>query len=1482
MPTNQELQDEVALLKQLLTKTNIGSKKQVKIPMATRESRTEWEEGCERSAAQIDIGYLLVADERATQKTNNLAKYQVDNKTLYFRIWESVPINMQPHVSKSKVKIGRGWKLFEAVRKLLTPTTRSTQAAMENKFHNLTMASPTDLLAFVNKIERTSASLKQQGLELSDSQMLNRLLNGIHGEYAIPKQTFLLKKNEDQTFQAAVDDFTAFGIDNNLITDFGAEQPSGGKPGRPALFNLQTDNDRKTNDKDRQQRNKQRNKQTSNEVCNNYLWGRCKFGKKCFRTHPTGKEGCRKGTTCSSCGREGHWHTECKRPNQDYMNKDQQQLPNVQLPSINNLYSVLEDEPEAAAFPFIVEIDNDEPDNEPELNQLQAERKAIISDSGATHGFTNDQDKAKRLQKNFLKVRHVNGSLMPSHTATVRWPLTDDSGGVHHIETPNCFFQKDIKQEIVSESQAAKLGYNIFKTKSLCTYSKDGKIAAVCHETNGLYPFHNTDCEKCKQPEVQEELSVHKKLASLESSSSRKSFSHETNGTHETQMGIQEISAAVNLSAGNKPSKQGIENLITWHVRLGHLNFPTLCKMFGATYKPELHRLCVACHKAKMHVLPHNTTPRDRAPGPLKWIWIDGWGKVEIRTPGGCQWYLLIVDDFSRKVFIYLTKTKAEWAGVLKQFIITQENQLQMKISRIYCDVDRVFIQDDVQGFLSKRGIELLPSAPYEHWMTGLPERVHRTITESAQAVRIFAGMPKTAWGEAVKFAEAVYNSTWKKALQFPQTPNEVYHQKLLPELRNNLRTFGCLAMAHVNQENPKRAGKLAEHSQTCVYLGPNPDRPGTHRLLTWPTRKVIIRYSVAFDERVFPFRNDFRQSLSSAINDFTNHEYPVVEDEDFGPMESDQPIAARTSGRQRTLSHAAIENVASGNQLTDNTLSLYQERPATGQNQVLFASVFATRIKWGVPPPYPPSSSLFVPRTSHEVPNCKDKLFWYKGESKEMGTLLELKALRYIHPKDAIAGIPVNKSDFRYRLKTDADGEPLPNGEGHKARLVLLGHRVDRVAEQIEPEDTYASVATYASLRIIMAIACQNGWEIEHYDVTGAFVNVPPKRTIYMEQPPRLKLQGKENWIIQLDKCLYGDPESGNSWANHVVELMTNFGFTTCSTQPNVYVLQKDNKILIAAVWTDDFVTGSGDRQQFAAYMNKHCKFNNLGRISHALGMKVEYEPNAGKLKVSCPSQVKALLARNNMQNCNEAKSPAIPNHYLAADEDSQKIQDIRPLVGSCVHLSRTCRPDITQPTNALASIAASPRKSHETAKQRLLRYLKGTVDLGISMSRQPDDKPPILPFADSDYANDIETRRSTNGIIIYLYGFPVLWLSKKQVCICLSSSEAEYVCVCEGGKLTVWLINFVRELGVKPKLPVEICEDNQSTILMSRNPLNHGRTKHVDVRYHWIRNQVKLGALKLKYVKSENQLADILSKPVSVAVFRHLMQLGFMGTKV
>jgi hypothetical protein len=168
--------------------------------------------------------------------------------------------------------------------------------------------------------------------------------------------------------------------------------------------------------------------------------------------------------------------------------------------------------------------------------------------------------------------------------------------------------------------------------------------------------------------------------------------------------------------------------------------------------------------------------------------------------------------------------------------------------------------------------------------------------------------------------------------------------------------------------------------------------------------------------------------------------------------------------------------------------------------------------------------------------------------------------------------------------------------------------------------------------------------------------------------------------------------------------------------------------------------------------------------------------------------------------------------------------------------------------------------------------------------MKRTESKRNPIQVFADSDYAGDECDRKSTSGILIQLYGFPVIWSSKKQSCVALSSSEAEYIAMCEAGRSAIWLFRLLKELELpcltdKTLLPIPIHEDNKSTISLTRTPAVQGRTKHVEVRYHWIRNKVQEGFIKPCWLTSARQLADVLSKPTKVSTFTGLMNIGFMG---
>ena len=379
----------------------------------------------------------------------------------------------------------------------------------------------------------------------------------------------------------------------------------------------------------------------------------------------------------------------------------------------------------------------------------------------------------------------------------------------------------------------------------------------------------------------------------------------------------------------------------------------------------------------------------------------------------------------------------------------------------------------------------------------------------------------------------------------------------------------------------------------------------------------------------------------------------------------------------------------------------------------------------------------------------------------------------------------------------------------------------------------------------------------------------------------------------MELVKCLYGHPTAGNRWQALMRKTMRDYGFAISDADENLYLLTKEDQCLYALIWVDDiFVTGncagSDLWEGWFAHCNKFFKLNLVGPLSHALGLKIEYQRDLGTLKISCPAQAKQIVSRHNMQNCKPAQTPSIPGVYVGPSEDSPKLtENLLPLNGQVTHLARTARPDLSQAASAIARVAANPSECHVPFKQRLIRYVKGTQDVGITMVRQDSTDNPLVVHVDSDFAGDERDRKSTSGVLVSVFGLPVVWSSKKQPIVALSSTEAEYIALCEGGKHAVWVYRLISGLKIPGLsgpdiLPIPVYEDNQSAMFMTAKPLNQGRTKHIDVRFHWVRHQVKNGVLKILYKPSTEQLADLLNKPVTVATFLRLMSLGFMGTSI
>ena len=272
---------------------------------------------------------------------------------------------------------------------------------------------------------------------------------------------------------------------------------------------------------------------------------------------------------------------------------------------------------------------------------------------------------------------------------------------------------------------------------------------------------------------------------------------------------------------------------------------------------------------------------------------------------------------------------------------------------------------------------------------------------------------------------------------------------------------------------------------------------------------------------------------------------------------------------------------------------------------------------------------------------------------------------------------------------------------------------------------------------------------------------------------------------------------------------------------------------------------------------------------------MKIEQNELKGSVWIGQCAYTESLLNKLGMEDCKPVSTPVDISSKLAHatdEDDSIDQQRYQSAIGSLMYLSVSTRPDISYAVSSLARFSSKPTKEHWTALKRLLRYLKGTTKYGILYTKGGASK--CIGFSDADWAGDINDRKSTSGYVFMLSGGAVSWSSKKQKCVALSTAEAEYVALSSAAQESIWLRQLITELGSPPEEPTLIFEDNQSAIAMTKNPQFHGRAKHIDIKHHFIREQVSQGNVKLEYCPTTEMTADILTKGLSRESFDKLRE--------
>lgn len=409
------------------------------------------------------------------------------------------------------------------------------------------------------------------------------------------------------------------------------------------------------------------------------------------------------------------------------------------------------------------------------------------------------------------------------------------------------------------------------------------------------------------------------------------------------------------------------------------------------------------------------------------------------------------------------------------------------------------------------------------------------------------------------------------------------------------------------------------------------------------------------------------------------------------------------------------------------------------------------------------------------------------------------------------------------------------------------------------------------------MALANQNDLEVHQLDVKCAFLNGVLEEEVFMRQPSGFERGGR--LVRKLNKAIYGLKQASRRWNLRFHHFMVRLQFNQCEYDSCLYSWSNGGVILYVIIYVDDILVIGNSLQAVQELKAKLCdKFESrdLQEVESFHGLNIHRDRKAGFLTVDQRVYVNSALERFGMSNCKPSVIPMEPGLKLEKNKEEKEMtsKPYRELIGCLMYLMVTSRPDICAAVNYFAAFQSCATEEHWVHLKRVLRYLRGSMDCKLVHCRR--DRSSVLEaYADADWGNDPNDRRSISGFVIKLYGSVVAWATRKQSSVALSTTEAELMALCSTSCELIWLANLLSSIGCVVMEPVNIFEDNQPCIALIVDPGKQKRLKHVDIQSFFVRELVESGEVRLVYLPTEQQITDVMTKGLAGPRFRMLREL-------
>jgi hypothetical protein len=917
-----------------------------------------------------------------------------------------------------------------------------------------------------------------------------------------------------------------------------------------------------------------------------------------------------------------------------------------------------------------------------------------------------------------------------------------------------------------------------------------------------------------------------------------------------------------------------------WHDRLGHLGENNVLKLQGMSTGMNLQETptnscaCSICIVTRQKTKPH----RHRIePGryPMELIHTDVIGPLPLGM-GKYKYLVTFLEDYCDKATVYSITEKSQVFQSFKNYKEANERPDTpiQRIHRLRSDNGGEYNSIEFEAYRHEHGIQWEPSTADNPQQNGIAERLNDTLMTRTFALLKEANLDKKYW--PLMAQTACYLRNRSPSSRIGKTPYEAW-TGIKPSL-SHLRRVGSDAWARVKGNT--KIPKFQNRSVKCKLVG----YEGDHiYILLGPDERVFKASNVHIDEKPSSRVEEHQSKRNNSHAATFPGEQPKKDEQLTDNHEERRSTVIITADTQPMvqINDGASTNTDSSSYLGNDTTTATHNgtrRDSPELEDTIIVQPVGTRTNPSVAKSTrEPRSTMtlrnrkarqtygllslakeperYEPKTYQQARYSSSWDDWKKALQSEMDSLYENNTWNLVYP-------PENRRILRgkwvFKVKRGADGAVIK----YKARWVVKGFEQE---EGVDYNETFASVVKPMSYKALFAIAAALDWEIEQMDVKTAFLYGSVKEDIYVEQPTGFADDSGK--VCKLNRALYGLKQSPRIWYETLSGFLETLGYYALNADLAVFF----NGKTFVTVFVDDlqiFGPNLPDINKLKRALNQRFQMTDLGPTKYYLGMEITRDRPNRTIRLSQRGYIEQVIKDFGFWNAKIKPTPMTQNQLREADKEYEADSAFRgtyqSAVGSLMYAMLGTRPDIAYTVAVLSRYCANPLPEHWTAVKHVFCYLLGSLDLDLVYSGNLTE---LVGYTDADWGGDRDTRRSTSGYIFNIGSGAISWSSKRQPIVALSTCEAEYIGQTQATKEAVWLRVLLDQITYtdeeEPQATI-IYGDNQGALALAKNPEFHARTKHIDIQWHFVREKVADGTVQLKYIPTDQQVADILTKPL------------------